>query len=138
MSATQRPRVQVSQSRSSPAPDKPDQHGSFGLQLYAASNILGVGVFTLPFLVPRVGLLPALLMPYLVGRVVSPLYQRIVVAAHRSGSALSDESGQDGPTFSLATPVMRVGGGSAAASLGRLAAALRAIPTMLVLSLIHI
>lgn len=106
---------------------------ALGLQLYAASNLLGVGVFTLPFLIPMVGLLPALLMPFLVGKIVSPLYQRVVVAAHRAPSTRTHEAAMRESTFRLATPLVTSGGGLAAVSLGRLAAALRAIPTMMAL-----
>jgi hypothetical protein len=106
--------------QSADAGRKPER--SLGLALYSTSNILGAGVFTLPFLIPVVGLIPALVIIFLVGEAVSPLYQRLVRGAHAAQST---------KVFTLATPVERIGGGQAATTLGRLGASLRTIPTIL-------
>lgn len=99
------------------------------LQLYAASNMLGVGVFTLPFLIPMVGLLPALVTPCVIGAIVAPLYQRLVTQACTPGAANPPSDQQR--VLTLGGPVERLGGGAAAVRLGRLAATLRAVPTIL-------
>lgn len=98
------------------------------LQLYAASNILGVGVFTLPFLIPLVGLMPALVVPFGVGMVLSPLYQRLIVGAH-SHTTARPETDTRRPT--LGGPVHRIGGGTAASRLGQAAATMRGVPVVL-------
>lgn len=107
---------------------------SIPLQLYSASNILGVGVFTLPFLIPIVGLMPAIIAPFVAGMMVSPLYQRLVRAAHEPRPDVHHTEGSDpglAPS-TLAGPVRRIGGGVPASVLGKMAASLRGIPTMVV------